>query len=814
MKIKDLPLGAKIIDPNSKMFGKPIVWMLVAKDHYNPNEATLMSEKILKAICVDALEKDNPGLTSSYIQFSNPDYETSNIHQWMNNSKKRDWYSPAHKYDAPPIISNMESTYKDWDYSAGFLNGLSMDFRNQLKTVTIPWEANAEYGGGMRNIATKVFIPSIVEMGLLGAPDCSTQEGRAYAYFTDNEKRKAYITQEALNDQYGYPVTPDIRAYWTRTASIKNVGFYKTVVTDGTAPGSVKVQYQRIGFRPALNVSSNLLVKAEGTDNTYLIDFDYFPSISGRDRDLGVIGRTPTFNFHIKGQGNLTIRAKIGNILCDEKFIQCEGDVVIGVPGNVWSTLPMRVKQKLTIEVTDSTEIVVYRFMEFTKTEWLPAPDDTMKEIIVNSSAASIKVIDEQKVKLVTKLTECNISASVEETLDSLVDKASNGLAEPNPYPIYTVVIDLDDPNPNTRCTYADDAKDMIPMNYLSPSENDWANKFPFNQIRPCVFDSANYTPGKVPKSYVKPNNYRQYLDSTTSISSNDDVMVEFPRFFHRVKTIGRKLYVSICEVKSTNEFNNFSHLKPDGTYASRIYIGAYLTYASSSKAYSQYGKTLTQTTISTHRTNASARGAQLMNYYMISMLQLLYVMAFKTTSTQKYALGNITTSSILATGTTDAKGMYFTHDNGKQGQQQMKIFGVEDLWGNYTCFTEGTKTSAGSISNTVNIHLGYKDFSSSTYPPIVARNVPVGRGRITDVLGNNVAPFWPIAGQPEVANWATGEYFGDGTFVSGSASSYKFSNWCSQGYGPSTSYYSLFTLNEGYSDDGAAARIAFVPNY
>ncbi|MPM85102.1 hypothetical protein SDC9_132179 [bioreactor metagenome] len=193
-------------------------------------------------------------------------------------------------------------------------------------------------------------------------------------------------------------------------------------------------------------------------------------------------------------------------------------------------------------------------------------------------------------------------------------------------------------------------------------------------------------------------------------------------------------------------------------------------------------------------------------------MLQLLFVMAFKTTSTQKYALGNITTSSMLSTGTTDTKGMYFTHDTGKQGQQQMKLFGLEDLWGNYDYYLDGLKTT--SMGETLKLQLTHLVLEGSTYPPVVAENVPKLSGRMKDALGINIAPFWPTTGEPqsEVPNWTTGEYFADYAYTLPSVSKPVVGSWCSNGYGASTLYESFFGVRDTSSN--AAARLAFVPNY
>lgn len=526
--------------------------------------------------------------------------------------------------------------------------------------------------------------------------------------------------------------------------------------------------------------------------------------IDGTDLDLGKIGRAPQLSHSFSGTGIIKLVAKLDN---GTPFITKEfnesGTFTITIPSEVFNSLEVGTEHTITIIVSSSETDFAVRTYTFTKTVWFPEKGDTLKEVLVKGLGQVNETITEQHNRISNKLTECGIEHNSKSTLKELVDEIEEKLGEPTPYPIYTVVIDLDNPDPKTRCTYADDA---IGITSASGSNlGGWENKFPYSAIKPCVFDSGTYTPSKLPKAYVKPNNYRQWLDSTTAITSTDDVMVEFPKFYYRVKKNGRYLSISICEVQATKEFVNYSHLKTDGTLASRIYIGAYLGYYTSSKLYSQYGKTPNRTTWANLRTYAKSRGAQLTTYSMYSVFQILYVIAYRDTQAHaQLGTGYKGQSSIKATGGKDTSGM----TSPGSSSTQMKLFGIEDMWGNLQCSLDGfTSDSSG-------IYIGYKDFNNtaSGYIKVSNRTPLNAMGTIKDVLGIPEAPFHPISFTDQ-----SGKYFSDKSWDYDAVTSSTTSNYQGSGSDIDT-LFSLSGSNKATVEDSGSiyysARLAFVPNY
>jgi hypothetical protein len=122
----------------------------------------------------------------------------------------------------------------------------------------------------------------------------------------------------------------------------------------------------------------------------------------------------------------------------------------------------------------------------------------------------------------------------------------------------YTILIDKTNSNTETACTYADDALGMI------KGSSSWDNMSIFKQIKPCVFQSGqvNY--------YLNPNDWTQKADGTeANLTGEDgDVMIEFPKFAYKIKTVNDTITVSVStnptviENDSDYTYDAFSRLE------------------------------------------------------------------------------------------------------------------------------------------------------------------------------------------------------------------------------------------------------------
>ena len=256
---------------------------------------------------------------------------------------------------------------------------------------------------------------------------------------------------------------------------------------------------------------------------------------------------------------------------------------------------------------------------------------------------------------------------------------------------VYGVKIDTTNSNPATALTYTDDAAGFTPATGNNGAFNagSWADKFPFNAIKPCLYKNGavNY--------YLNPNNYAQKVDGVTASDitsgADGDVMIEFPKIWWKFETIGSDLYIRYSDTQLDASYKCLAHLRGT-TEKNKCYISAYMGYSLSGKLRSLSGKTPTASqTIGAFRTLAQANGGgyDQMAYYPLLMLQVLYTVMFKNRDSQTalgrgYVDGN---SASVATGGANAKGLFYGETTGKL---QNKFCGIEDFYGNVRYWIDG----------------------------------------------------------------------------------------------------------------------------
>ena len=236
---------------------------------------------------------------------------------------------------------------------------------------------------------------------------------------------------------------------------------------------------------------------------------------------------------------------------------------------------------------------------------------------------------------------------------------------------IYTVKIDQSNSNPLSCCTYADDAVGM------TKGSSDWDDIFGY---KPCIMKDGAVV------GYLNPNDFTKYEDGTTApiTDSNYDVMIEFPRRGLNISTSGDIITVSLTDATNDENFNYLAH-KRGNTQKDYFYLGAYDATGSSSKLGSNSGLApLVSTTLTDFITYAHNRGTgyEIMGFYQWTYIQALYILKYGNLNSQA-ALGKGYTGSSAAqtTGYCNAKGMCY--GNTSSTTDRVKLFGLEDLWGN-----------------------------------------------------------------------------------------------------------------------------------
>lgn len=238
-------------------------------------------------------------------------------------------------------------------------------------------------------------------------------------------------------------------------------------------------------------------------------------------------------------------------------------------------------------------------------------------------------------------------------------------------YKVWTVKINESNSNPLTCCTYADDAVGM------TKGSSDWDKLFGY---KPCIMKDG------VVVGYLNPDDFSKYEDGTTApITSNTyDVMIEFPRRGLSISTSGDIITVSLTNATDDENFNYLAH-KRGSTQKDYFYLGAYDATGSSSKLGSNSGLApLVRVSLTNFITYAHNRGTgyEIMGFYQWTYIQALYILKYGNLNSQA-ALGKGYTSGSAAqtTGYCNAKGMCY--GNTSSGTDRVKLFGLEDAWGN-----------------------------------------------------------------------------------------------------------------------------------
>jgi hypothetical protein len=275
------PLGNLAVNAKVKLgtiYGNPIQWAVKSKNHagYPAGAITLVTEKIIKSMAMDARETNNS--SSSQRKYGNNRYIYSNVRQWLNKAGAN-WYVAQHSADAPPTKDDCAG-YNGYDDFPGFLSGFTDQEIAAILTTTLTVNKSTQDGGGQETFSDKIFLLSEKEVGL----STDTAEGFTLDGFPDSASRIAYPTADAVtNSDYA---ASNFNAdsswyYWLRTPYVSHSatayfidiigGLYSHYAYDGV--GAV---------RPVCNLVSSFLVSdLPDSDGCYTLLFNEPPSDPG-----------------------------------------------------------------------------------------------------------------------------------------------------------------------------------------------------------------------------------------------------------------------------------------------------------------------------------------------------------------------------------------------------------------------------------------------------------------------------------------------------------------------------------------------------
>ena len=265
--LSDLPLGALIdvaVRPAwQSRFGEHITWRVADQGHagYPEGCTTLITDKIIQLMCVDAKEPGNPDNNRG--AYGNNRYILSNIHQWLNSDAAAgQWYSAKHPYDTPPANDYVSDGYNEYDQWDGFLAMLDGAFAAALLKTTLTTTRHVDDGGSIDTFSALMFLPSAAEVN---TPDGTiVAQGTKLAIFDDNASRFAYPSAQAVgNSEYASSSIDVAKAggWWLRVPNTTRVGgFYMHYIDSRGVISNMSAYNGLTGIRPLCNLPGDARV--------------------------------------------------------------------------------------------------------------------------------------------------------------------------------------------------------------------------------------------------------------------------------------------------------------------------------------------------------------------------------------------------------------------------------------------------------------------------------------------------------------------------------------------------------------------------
>ena len=316
--------------------------------------------------------------------------------------------------------------------------------------------------------------------------------------------------------------------------------------------------------------------------------------------------------------------------------------------------------------------------------------------------------------------------------IDSLVPVVES------PYKYYTVRIDLNNSDPETSCTYMDDAVGM------TPGYDGWKNEPIIDSIKPCILTDG----GEVVGYFLDKEDMSKGYSSTfaTEPELRTDYMIEFPLMGYKLWNDDSYQYVSVTDDPNAEDkgYCYYAHSLNTEKDCDKIYIGAFLGYVDGLILYSDKDKTPTASTslidFRNYATSYSGEGYSLISFYPWTLLQCLYVIIYKNLNSQA-ALGQGYTnaSAIDVTGTTLSQP--FCYGDPNDGTKHVKFLGVEDFYGGLNSWLDGV------YSDTSNLLTDYRNSQMINDGYNFQFNTPKGTsspysGYIDKIMGTNTSGF------------------------------------------------------------------------
>lgn len=271
---------------------------------------------------------------------------------------------------------------------------------------------------------------------------------------------------------------------------------------------------------------------------------------------------------------------------------------------------------------------------------------------------------------------------------------------------VYEFIYDTQNANPASNIEYAgvNEFYNSAYMDYTKQKFNygSWEDTFIMSLFKPCMLKydgTVDY--------YLHPDDYTKKLDGTPSDVANTsyagNAMMEIGQFWIKTVSEGAKVHVYIANNQIDNDYHDYMHYGEDGTLKEYVYRSIYDGCNISNKIRSISGQAICKNTNGdTQITYAKANGSNwnVDAYADRVAINYLLMLIGKSTDTQtifgtgRYTGGSSSSNNQLNTGTMDKRGLFYG-DNNNGG---VKIFGIENWWGNIWKITNGLIQKSGKL--------------------------------------------------------------------------------------------------------------------
>lgn len=394
-----------------------------------------------------------------------------------------------------------------------------------------------------------------------------------------------------------------------------------------------------------------------------------------------------------------------------------------------------------------------------------------------------------------SEITEPIVLDSTAKRMAVALEAIADGL-DAKKHTIYGFHIDGGNSDPDSCVTYLADAVGLTPA-YMD-FDNDtfdygsWENAF--FMPKPCMLKSN----GEV-DYYLDPDNYAYKEDGVTAsdvadTSYDGNAMMEWDKIYWKIvpNTDTKSADVYIANYQADDDYQCWSNINNQGVLVDHFYTPIYNGAIVSSKLRSisglDYSYLDSALTASAEMTYAQANNAGtdiLWNtevYADVQLINLLLILIGKSTNVQTtFGYGRYgqtsSASSMLSTGTMDAKGLFWGANNGTYG---VKVFGMENWWGNQWRRFAGIVNDNGNIK----VKLTYGKQDGSTTEGYV---VSTSSSDYTGYISTGVAPSGSSGGYisamkfteegmlPSVASGSSSTYYCDGLWFNNIRVDYAF---------------------------------------